>query len=191
MNFGWQVVATCKVQSVFNYAPKVHQSYELSADSCFEIHGRGERLVQLWFWTQPSPPPAVAEARPWLLRSAVRLLLVHGCRDVFRDLLLRVRAGRDLVQILHVIEAFNNALCCQTGLRVMVPALLDGGAHHLDALWGSQRAALPSCARLGHACAGAYMCVTCVCACFLSSDSVQLSVVAHLHRWTWSNAGWQ
>ena len=70
MNFGWQVVATCKVQSVFNYAPKVHQSYELSADSCFEIHGRGERLVQLWFWTHSTTSRGRSTAMAASLRRA-------------------------------------------------------------------------------------------------------------------------
>lgn len=61
------------------------------------------------------------------------LLFIHH-RDFLRDLLLWVRVIWQLVQVLHVIEALSNTLGCQTGLRVVVPALLYGGAHHLDAL---------------------------------------------------------
>lgn len=65
------------------------------------------------------------------------LLLIHHW-DLLRDLLLWVRAARQLVQVLHVAEALGNTLGCQTGLRVVVPALVYGGAHHLDALQGEQ-----------------------------------------------------
>lgn len=68
-------------------------------------------------------------------RRSVRVLLflVHG-GDFLRDLLLRVGALRQFVQVLHVVEALGDALGRHAGLGVVVPALHDGGAHHLDAL---------------------------------------------------------
>lgn len=63
----------------------------------------------------------------------VLLLLVHG-GYFLQDLLLRVGALRQLVQVLHVVEALGDALGRHAGLGVVVPALHDGGAHHLNAL---------------------------------------------------------
>lgn len=69
--------------------------------------------------------------------KAERLLLLFIHRhDFIGELFLGVGAIRQLVQKLHVIEALGDAVCRQTGLWVMVPALLDGGTHDLDALQG-------------------------------------------------------
>lgn len=60
-------------------------------------------------------------------------------RDVLGNLLLWVAASRQLVWVLHVIEAFGHTLCSQPGLGVVVPALVYRAAHHLDALREEQR----------------------------------------------------
>lgn len=55
---------------------------------------------------------------------------------VLGDLHLRVGALGQLVQVLDVVEALGDAVRREPGLRVVVPALLYGGAHRLDALRG-------------------------------------------------------
>jgi len=60
---------------------------------------------------------------------------IHCTRLAAFDL---VRVVGQLVQVLHLVEALGDAVGRQPRLRVVVPALVDAGAHRLDALQGAQ-----------------------------------------------------
>lgn len=53
---------------------------------------------------------------------------------VLRDFLLGAAPLRQLVKVLHLVEALGHALRCEPGFWVVVPAVVDRGTHNLDAL---------------------------------------------------------
>lgn len=65
--------------------------------------------------------------------SPLSLPIIH--RQIFRNLLLGAAAAGQLVQLVfHLAEALGHAVGCETGLGVVVPALVDGGTDDSHAL---------------------------------------------------------
>lgn len=65
-------------------------------------------------------------------------LLGRGHGAVFRDLLFRTAPSAELAVVPELAEALGDTLRREPGLGVVVPALDQGFAHHLDALRGRQ-----------------------------------------------------
>ena len=91
-----------------------------------------------WFRVRGSfPLPLFFGDRGSLFRSAQpapRELFGSVQRAIFGNLLLGAAPPREPVQVLQFTEALCHALGREPGLRVMVPALGQSLAHHLDAL---------------------------------------------------------
>lgn len=91
-----------------------------------------------WFRVRGSfPLPLFFGDRGSLFRSAQPApgeLFGSVQRAIFGNLLLGAAPPREPVQVLQFTEALCHALGREPGLRVMVPALGQSLAHHLDAL---------------------------------------------------------